>query len=87
MRSIIETYEVGSGRVTEVLAVEGRIEAPNWAPSGDWLLVNGDGLLFRVPLDKPALVPVLSGAAVKCNNDHGISPDGSITMRVSVRCV
>lgn len=76
MRSIIETYEVGSGRVTEVLAAEGRIEAPNWAPSGDWLLVNGEGLLFRVPLDKPALVAVPSGAAVKCNNDHGISPDG-----------
>lgn len=61
----------------EVLAVEGRIEAPNWAPFGDWLLVNGDGRLFRVPLAEPALVPVESGAAVKCNNDHGISPDGT----------
>ena len=76
MRSIIETYEVASGRVTEVLAVDGRIEAPNWAPSGDWLLVNGDGRLFRVPLAQPALQEVPSGAAVKCNNDHGISPDG-----------
>jgi Tol biopolymer transport system component len=77
VRSILETYEVASGRVTEVLAVDGRIEAPNWAPSGDWLLVNGDGRLFRVPLAQPALVPVESGAAVKCNNDHGISPDGA----------
>ncbi len=76
MRSIIETYEVASGRVTEVLAVDGRIEAPNWAPSGDWLLVNGEGRLFRVPLAQPALQEVPSGAAVKCNNDHGISPDG-----------
>jgi Tol biopolymer transport system component len=76
VRSIIETYVVGSGRVTEVLAVEGRIEAPNWAPSGDWLLVNGEGRLFRVPLAKPALVPVDTGEAVRCNNDHGISPDG-----------
>jgi hypothetical protein len=58
LRSIIETYEVETGRVTEVLAVEGRIEAPNWAPSGDWLLVNGEGRLYRVPLEKPALVPV-----------------------------
>lgn len=81
MRSIIETYDVASGRVTEVLAVEGRIEAPNWAPrvdgkGGDWLLVNGAGQLYQVPLDKPELVPVPSGAAVRCNNDHGISPDG-----------
>lgn len=77
MRSFIETYDVTSGRVTAVLAVEGRIEAPNWGPSGDWLLVNGEGRLFRVPLDKPALVPVDTGAAVRCNNDHGISPDGA----------
>ena len=65
MRSIVETYEVATGEVREVLAVDGRIEAPNWAPSGDWMLVNGDGRLFRVPLAKPALVPVESGAAVK----------------------
>lgn len=76
MRSILETYEVETGRIREVLSVEGRIEAPNWAPSGDWLLVNGDGRLYRVPFGKPALQPVASGAAVKCNNDHGISPDG-----------
>jgi Tol biopolymer transport system component len=77
LRSIIETYEVETGRVTEVLAVEGRIEAPNWAPSGDWLLVNGEGRLYRVPLEKPALVPVDTGPATRCNNDHGISPDGT----------
>jgi Tol biopolymer transport system component len=77
LRSIIETYAVGSGQVTEVLAVKGRIEAPNWAPSGDWLLVNGGGRLFKVPLDKPALMPIDTGAAVRCNNDHGISPDGA----------
>ena len=63
--------------MTEVLTVEGRVEAPNWAPSGDWLLVNRDGRLFRLPLAKPALVQVETGAAVKCNNDHGISPDGT----------
>jgi Tol biopolymer transport system component len=77
VRSIIETYEVETGLVREVLAVDGRIEAPNWAPSGDWLLVNGGGRLFRVPLDKPALVAVDTGFADRCNNDHGISPDGS----------
>lgn len=77
MRSIIETCEVASGRVREVLAVEGRIEAPNWDPLGDSLLVNGGGRLFRVPLEAPALVPVDTGFADRCNNDHGISPDGS----------
>lgn len=78
MRSIIETFEVASGQMREVLAVEGRIEAPNWAPSGDWLLVNGEGRLFRVPLAQPALLPVITGPADRCNNDHGISPDGAL---------
>lgn len=77
MRSVIETYDIASGRVTEVLALDGRIEAPNWAPTGDWLLVNGGGRLFRVPLAEPGLVPVDTGRAVACNNDHGISPDGT----------
>jgi Tol biopolymer transport system component len=78
VRSIIETYEVASGLVREVLAVEGRIEAPNWAPSGDWLLVNGEGRLFRVPLAQPELLAVDTGPAIRCNNDHGISPDGAM---------
>jgi len=77
VRSIVEIYEVTTGEVREVLAVEGRIEAPNWDPSGASLLVNGSGRLFRVPLDAPALVPVDTGFADRCNNDHGISPDGS----------
>ncbi len=76
MKSIVEIYGVASGEVSQVLTVEGRIEAPNWASSGDWLLVNGEGRLYRVPLAKPELQPVDTGPAVRCNNDHGISPDG-----------
>ena len=78
MRSVLETYVVATGEVHQVLWVEGRIEAPNWDPSGGSLLVNGGGRLFRVPLDAPKLVPVDTGFAVRCNNDHGISPDGGM---------
>lgn len=76
MRSIIETYELATGHVRSVLETDGRIEAPNWDPSGDSLLVNGGGRLFRVPLAAPALQLVDTGFADRCNNDHGISPDG-----------
>jgi Tol biopolymer transport system component len=76
MRSFLETYDLASGTSRLVLATERLIEAPNWHPEG-WLLVNGDGRLFRVPLDKPALLPVDTGHAQRCNNDHGFSPDGS----------
>lgn len=76
MRTSLEIYDVKSGVARVVLQTEMLIEAPNWAPDGTYLLVNGEGRLYRVPLDSPQLQPIDSGAAVKCNNDHGISPDG-----------
>ncbi len=76
MISILEIIDVPSGRVTEVLRHSGRIEAPNWAPSGDWLLVNGEGRLWRVPLSAPRLEAMDTGPAIACNNDHGLTPDG-----------
>ncbi|WP_417414737.1 TolB family protein [Hoeflea sp.] len=77
MRSTLCIHDLATGAVEEVLLTERLIEAPNWAPDGTSLLVNGDGGMFRVPLDAPALVPVDTGHAVECNNDHGISPDGN----------
>lgn len=66
-----------TGRAHTVLKTDRLIEAPNWDPRGGSLLVNGGGRLFRVPLDAPALHPVDTGFADRCNNDHGFSPDGS----------
>ncbi len=63
------------GGVEVLLRHDGHIEAPNWHPDG-YLVVNGDGRLFRVPLDAPALEPIDTGFANRCNNDHGLSPDG-----------
>jgi len=77
VKSHISIWTMAEGRARTLLTVEDRIEAPNWYPSGDALLVNGGGRLFRVPLDKPALQPIDTGFADRCNNDHGISPDGS----------
>ncbi len=77
MRSILCIWDIADGAERMVLETADRIEAPNWDPGGGSLLVNGDGLLCRVSLDKPALVPVDTGFATRCNNDHGISPDGA----------
>jgi hypothetical protein len=76
MRSSLEIGSLAGGRSSVVLATDALIEAPNWHPDGASLLVNGGGRLFRVPLDAPALVPVETGFADRCNNDHGFSPDG-----------
>lgn len=76
MRSALEIFDLATGRSRLVLETEWLIEAPNWAPDGGSLLVNGEGRLYRVPLDRLELVPVESGFAIACNNDHGFSPDG-----------
>lgn len=76
MQSSLQIYDLATGTTRVVLQVDARIEAPNWDPSGESLLVNGGGRLFRVPLAKPELVAVDTGFANRCNNDHGISPDG-----------
>ena len=52
-------------------------EAPNWAPDGASLVINGDGLLFRVPASggaEPKEIPL--GGIPPINNDHVLSPDG-----------
>jgi Tol biopolymer transport system component len=78
MRSVLCIWDVGAGAERVVLRAPGRIEAPNWHPGGTSLMVNGGGRLFRVPLDAPALIPVETGFATRCNNDHGFSPDGRL---------
>jgi Tol biopolymer transport system component len=77
MRSRLCIYELATAAVRDVLTTDRLIEAPNWTPDGASLVVNGDGHMFRVPLDAPDLVPIDTGHAVQCNNDHGISPDGT----------
>jgi TolB protein len=51
-------------------------EAPNWSPDGRYLLLNGDGRLYTIPVEggEPKLLD--TGVATRCNNDHGFSPDG-----------
>lgn len=67
---------MAAGAARVVLQTDRLIEAPNWSPCGGYLLVNGEGGLFRVPLDAPELLPVDLGGVGALNNDHGLSPDG-----------
>jgi len=47
------------------------LEAPNWAPDGTGLLLNGDGLLWRLDLEPTAsLSPILIAGLPPINNDH-----------------
>lgn len=76
MRSSLEIFDLATGGSRVILQTDALIEAPNWDPLGGGLLVNGDGRLFWVPWQAPRLLPVDTGFATRCNNDHGFSPDG-----------
>ena len=80
--SEIVIFDTTNGSETVILTVDQHIEAPNWTPDGQALIINGGGLLYRLALDAPELMPIDTGFATQCNNDHGISPDGK-TLAIS----
>ncbi|MGI5239905.1 TolB family protein [Dactylosporangium sp. CA-139066] len=70
------TYDVATGTSTLVHAGTSVLfEAPNWT-ADDALILNGDGLLWRLPADgtaAPRQIP-LDGIP-ELNNDHVLAPD------------
>lgn len=81
MQSELCIYDLTTSETQVILRHNGHIEAPNWHPDG-YLIVNGDGLIYRVPLAAPALELIDTGFGKGCNNDHGLSPDG-LTLALS----
>ncbi|MBO3760685.1 PD40 domain-containing protein [Ciceribacter sp. L1K22] len=79
MRSSVEIYDIATHECEVVWQTEDLVEAPNWSRDGDFLVINGDGLLYALPLDEDDPEPELidTGFAVRLNNDHGLSPDGA----------
>ncbi|MBC7924538.1 MAG: TolB family protein [Bryobacteraceae bacterium] len=78
LHSTLETITVSSTDRKSVYVVPEHIEAPNWTPDGTSLIFNSKGRLHRIPATggKPDVID--TGFAIRCNNDHGISPDGTM---------
>jgi TolB protein len=75
--SSLETIEIDStDRYLAYVAAE-HFEAPNWSRDGSYLLFNRDGLLQKIPMSGGTPTKIDTGFATRCNNDHGISPDGN----------
>ncbi|NTG45373.1 TolB family protein [Rhizobium rhizogenes] len=53
------------------------LEAPNWTLQGDALILNGKGLLWRLPLEDPNLQVIDLLGVPPLNNDHVLDPDGA----------
>lgn len=75
--STLETQALASTDRRVIHVTAGRLEAPNWLRDGKTLIYNSGGRIYRIPAagGKPEVVD--TGFAIRCNNDHGISPDGT----------
>ena len=73
--STLETVAIASTDRHVAYVAPERFEAPNWTRDGAAFLFNGNGHILRLPVTggEPAIID--TGFAVRCNNDHGISPD------------
>lgn len=75
--SALEMQSVGSTDRRVCYVTPTLIEAPNWFPDGKNLLYNSGGLLYRISTEGGTPEQIDTGFATRCNNDHGISPDGT----------
>ncbi len=75
--STLETIEVDSTDRRVAYLASGRFEAPNWTRDGKAFLFNRDGHIERLAVGSDQPVPIDTGFANRCNNDHGISPDST----------
>jgi TolB protein len=75
--STLETQAMNSTDRRVVFVAPTRIEAPNWLRDGRTLIYNAGGRLYRIPAAGGPPEVIETGFATRCNNDHGVSPDGS----------
>ena len=69
--------DVATGEHRLVLESDQLIESPNWTPDGEWLIVNGQGRLYRIRADGTGPLEQIQVTGVRgVNNDHVLSPDG-----------
>ncbi len=75
--STLETVDINSADRRVMYLAPERFEAPNWTRDGSAFLFNRDGHIVRLPVSAGTPQIIDTGFATRCNNDHGISPDGT----------
>ncbi len=75
--STLEIITVASTDRRAIYVAPERFEAPNWMPDGKTLLFNRNGRIEKIPVTGGTPQTIDTGFATRCNNDHGISPDGT----------
>jgi TolB protein len=77
IETTLETIPVSSTDRTIVYHTHNHFEAANWSRDGKYFFFNGGGRIYKLPIagGEPQLLD--TGTAISCNNDHGLSPDGT----------
>jgi TolB protein len=76
-RTEVWIHDMSTGANERVHVTRDRLlEAPNWHPDGTALILNGDGVLWRLDIADSALTPIEIADAPTLNNDHVLGPDG-----------
>lgn len=76
--STLETQTISSTDRRVTIVTNTRIEAPNWLRDGQNLIYNSGGRIYRIPAAGGTPEAIDTGMATRCNNDHGVSPDGTM---------
>ena len=78
VKSKLEVFDIETGQRTVFYEEDDHFEAPNWSNDGLYFLLNGRGRLFKLDIATKKKTYINTGFADKVNNDHGISPDGTL---------
>jgi TolB protein len=76
LHSTLERINIESTDRRVIYVAPERFEAPNWSRDGSYLIFNRNGSIEKIPVAGGTPEKVDTGFANRCNNDHGISPDG-----------
>lgn len=75
--SYLEVYDLETRTHKVIKEFPYTIEAPNWTPDGNWLVINTGGKLYKITPDGSSnLIEINTGEFKQLNNDHVISADG-----------
>src|SRR5665213_421681 len=75
--STLEVVPIASKDRRIIYQTADHIEAPNWSRDGSYLIFNSKGHLFKLPVAGGQPEMINTDFAIRCNNDHGLSPDGT----------
>ena len=76
VQSTLEIIDITTGVRSIVRKALEHFEAPNWSRDGRTLYYNSGGRLYTLPVEGGSPTLLNTDFADRCNNDHGLSPDG-----------